>query len=104
MEDTKKNVTAPVPAPIKEPAKPKAKPKTTKKVAKKKRKSVIIQTNIARGFFITGLLGAVFFGLMAFDQLGWLTTDIEIVFANDNELFQISLGLLSIGLFSFTKK
>jgi hypothetical protein len=103
MEDTKKNVAA-TPAPVKEAVKAVAKPKTTKKVAKKKPQKLIIQTNLARGFFLTGLLGILFFGLMVYDQLAWLNVDIEAFFENDVELLQTSVALFLIGMFSFTRK
>lgn len=104
MEDTKKNVTAPAVEPTKAPAKPKAKPKATKKVAKKSIKSIIIETNLARGFFLTGLLGIIFFGLLVGGVLDFLPNTVEEFFTNDTQLFQLSIGLFAIGAFSFTKK
>jgi hypothetical protein len=72
-----------------------------KKVAAK---PAIIQTNLARGFFVTGFLGAVFFGLITFDVLAPTAGMPEELFQNNVELLQTSVGLFLIGLFSFTKK
>jgi hypothetical protein len=73
----------------------------TKKVVKKT--VPVIQTNIARGFFITGLLGIVFYALV---QAGIFTTflgvNIDAFLINDE--IKISIGLFLIGAFSFTKK
>jgi hypothetical protein len=74
----------------------------TKKIAKKKADSVI-QTNFARGFFVTGLLGIVFFSLV---QAGIFTTflgsNID-EFLLNTEL-QIAITMFLVGAFSFTKK
>ena len=90
MEEVKKVV---------EPKKEKKKP--VKKVAKKI--ATIVQTNFARGFFVTGILGIVFYGLV---QAGvfttFLGTNIDEFLLNTE--IQISIGLFLIGAFSFTKK
>lgn len=95
MEDLKKTVVAV------EPKKEKVKKTTSKKLVKK---TSIIQTNLARGFFVTGFLGAVFFGLITFDVLAPTAGLPEQLFENNIELFQTSIGLFLIGLFSFTKR
>jgi hypothetical protein len=84
----------------------------TKKVAPSKKVVVkkvvktnsIIQTNLARGFFITGFLGMVFFGLIIFNVLAPTAGIPEELFENNIVLFQTSVGLFLIGLFSFTKR
>jgi hypothetical protein len=74
----------------------------TKKVAKNKVKPTI-QTNFARGFFVTGLLGIVFFSLV---QAGIFTTflgsNID-EFLLNTEL-QIAITMFLVGAFSFNKK
>jgi hypothetical protein len=87
MEDTKK-VTPSKKAAVKKVAKPNSG----------------IQTNLARGFFVTGLLGVLFFGLITFDILNPASGIPEQLLENNIELLQTSAGLLLIGLFSFTKK
>ena len=87
MEDTKKVVPS--------------KKVVVKKVVKN---NSIIQTNLARGFFVTGFLGMVFFGLIMFDVLAPTAGIPEQLFENNIELFQTSVGLFLIGLFSFTKR
>jgi hypothetical protein len=89
MEDTKKV------APSKKPAAKKAVKKTT---------TVVAKGNLARGFFMTGLLGVLFFGLITFDILNPAPGIPEQLLENNIELLQTSAGLLLIGLFSFTKK
>ena len=78
----------------------------SKKVAVKKvaKPNSVIQTNLARGFFVTGFLGMVFFGLIMFNVLAPTAGIPEELFENNIELFQTSVGLFLIGLFSFTKR
>jgi hypothetical protein len=84
-------------------ATPKKEKKTpTKKVVKKKTQPVI-QTNFARGFFVTGLLGIIFFSLV---QAGIFTTFLGNSideFLLNTEL-QIAITMFLVGTFSFTKK
>jgi hypothetical protein len=87
MEDTKKVVPS--------------KKVVVKKVVKN---NSFIQTNLARGFFVTGFLGMVFFGLIMFNVLAPTAGIPEQLFENNIELFQTSVGLFLIGLFSFTKR
>lgn len=79
---------------------PKKKKTPAKKVAKKQ---PVIQTNFARGFFVTGLLGIVFFSLV---QAGIFTTflgnSIDDFLANTE--LQIAITMFLVGTFSFTKK
>jgi hypothetical protein len=77
-----------------------------KKVVVKKpvKKQPLIQTNLSRGLFITGFIGMVFFGLIMFNVLAPTPGIPEELFENNIELFQTSVGLFLIGLFSFTKK
>ena len=77
-----------------------------KKVVVKKpvKKQATIQTNLSRGLFITGFIGMVFFGLIIFNVLAPTNGVPEELFDNNVELFQTSVGLFLIGLFSFTKK
>jgi hypothetical protein len=93
MEDLKKTV---------EPKKEKV--KKVAPVKKESKKSNIIETNLARGFFITGFLGMVFFGLIIFNVLAPTAGIPEELFENNIVLFQTSVGLFLIGLFSFTKR
>jgi hypothetical protein len=81
-------------------------PKKEKKITPKKpvkKTPPFIQTNFARGFFVTGLLGIVFYGLV---QVGvfttFLGTNIDEFLLNTE--IQVSIGLFLIGAFSFTKK
>jgi hypothetical protein len=87
---------------VKKVTPPKKEKKTPVKKAVKKI-APIIQTNFARGFFVTGLLGIVFYGLV---QAGifttFLGTNIDEFLLNTE--IQISIGLFLIGAFSFTKK
>jgi hypothetical protein len=80
---------------------PKKKKVATKKVVNKKQP--VIQTNFARGFFVTGLLGIIFFSLV---QAGIFTTflgnNID-EFLLNTEL-QIAIAMFLVGTFSFTKK
>jgi hypothetical protein len=100
MEEAKKEVAE---KPVVKPKKVTPKAKVTKKVAKRKTK--VANVNLARGFFVTGLLG-----ILAFTALvnGWLdevlNSQVEEFLQNDVELLQTSIGLFLIGLFSFTKK
>lgn len=66
-------------------------------------KASIIQTNFARGFFVTGFLATVFYSLV---EIGIFTSFLG---SNINEFLlntelQISIGLFLIGAFSFTRK
>jgi hypothetical protein len=82
-------------------------PKKEKKVMPKKvvkKTKTMIQVNLARGFFMTGLLGVLFFGLVTFEILNPASGIPEQLLENDIELLQTSVGLLLIGAFSFTKK
>lgn len=80
--------------------------KVKKAPAKKDVKAVkasIIQTNFARGFFVTGFLATVFYSLV---EIGIFTSFLG---SNINEFLlntelQISIGLFLIGAFSFTRK
>jgi hypothetical protein len=82
---------------------PKEKKAPAKKVAKKKKVQPIIQTNFARGFFVTGFLGIVFYSLV---QLGIFTTflgnNID-EFLLNTEL-QVAIAMFLVGTFSFTRK
>jgi hypothetical protein len=69
-----------------------------------KRGGTIIQANLARGFFMTGFLGIVFFGLITFEVLNPASGIPEQLLENNVEMLQTSVGLLLIGLFSFTKR
>jgi hypothetical protein len=69
-----------------------------------KKAETIIQTNLARGFFLTGLLGIVFFGLITFEVLNPASGIPEQFLENNVEMLQTSIGLFLIGLFSFTKR
>ena len=93
MEDLKKTV---------EPKKEKV--KKVAPVKKESKKSNIIETNLARGFFVTGFLGMAFFGLIIFNVLAPTPGIPEELFQNNIHLFQTSVGLFLIGLFSFTKR
>ena len=73
-----------------------------KKLAKKAR--TITQVNLARGFFLTGFLGIVFFGLITFEILNPASGIPEQLLENNVEMLQTSVGLFLIGLFSFTKR
>jgi hypothetical protein len=82
-------------------------PKKEKKVAPKKpvkKTTTIIQVNLARGFFMTGLLGMIFFGLIVFEVLNPTSGIPEQLLENSVNLLQTSAGLFLIGAFSFTKK
>jgi hypothetical protein len=69
-----------------------------------KKAGTIIQANLARGFFLTGLLGIVFFGLITFEVLNPASGIPEQLLENNVEMLQTSIGLFLIGLFSFTKR
>jgi hypothetical protein len=69
-----------------------------------KKGETIIQANIARGFFLTGFLGIVFFGLITFEVLNPASGIPEQLLENNIEMLQTSIGLFLIGLFSFTKR
>jgi hypothetical protein len=69
-----------------------------------KKAETIIQTNLARGFFLTGFLGIVFFGLITFEVLNPASGIPEQFLENNVEMLQTSIGLFLIGLFSFTKR
>jgi hypothetical protein len=87
---------------VKKVVEPKKEKKATPKVVKKTK--TVIQVNLARGFFMTGLLGALFFGLVTFGILNPASGIPEQLLENDIQLLQTSVGLLLIGAFSFTKK
>lgn len=81
-------------------------PKKEKKAPAKKvanKVQPIVQTNFARGFFVTGFLGIVFYSLV---QLGIFTTflgnNID-EFLLNTEL-QIAIAMFLVGTFSFTRK
>jgi hypothetical protein len=78
-------------------------PKKEKKTIIKKKAQPVIQTNFARGFFVTGLLGIIFFSLV---QAGIFTTFLGNTideFLLNTEL-QIAITMFLVGTFSFTKK
>jgi hypothetical protein len=80
---------------------PKKKKIATKKVVNKKQP--VIQTNFARGFFVTGFLGIVFFSLV---QAGVFTTFLGNSideFLLNTEL-QVAITMFLVGTFSFTRK
>lgn len=98
MEEAKKEI---VEKPVAKPKKVTPKAKAPKKATKKK--AVVIQTNIARGLFLTGLLGSIFFTLLVTRNLNFLNSDIENMFANEWDLLATSVAMFLIGAFSFTK-
>jgi hypothetical protein len=69
-----------------------------------KKGGTIIQANLARGLFLTGFLGIVFFGLITFEILNPASGIPEQLLENNVEMLQTSVGLFLIGLFSFTKR
>lgn len=88
--------------PVKKVKKIESKPKTVKKPAR--RRKVIREVNLSRGFLLTGLLGLVFYGLLINGNLDFLPETWEVILSNEVELFQTSAGLFLIGLFSYTEK
>lgn len=88
--------------PVKKVKKIESKPKAVKKPAR--RRKVIREVNLSRGFLLTGLLGLVFYGLLINGNLDFLPETWEVILNNEVELFQTSAGLFLIGLFSYNEK